>query len=391
MYNNVKRGMEKEQANTDALFGFNENETECKENAFLLLSKYRKALMGIATLWIFIFHAWIPLFSDDKFSYIAYAEQYIKMIGFCGVDIFLLLSGIGLTFAIKKEKLFVFYYRRIRRIILPFLLMAFVRCYIEGWTIMEFLKNISGWNFYARSIYSFIWFVPAIVTLYLFFPLYYTIFKKMNNKYMFTTGIIMLWLFVSILLRNVIREDLFGFLNRIPVFVIGVLFGWIIQNQEGIVFKTQEWVHIGISLALGFYLAFLTNFCEYELVVPVSSCGIPNCLIACSLPFCIAKCLAYLESHIKDGKIVTKILEFYGGFSLELYCISDCFLLIAINILYKLNFSKMAINTTVFCVFTMVAYLFSVIFNLFWKLIEKYVLKRFIKNSGSNMEHFCNS
>lgn len=91
-----------------------------------LISKYRGAIMGFAALWILFFHEWVTLFVNNQVG--VNIEGYLKRIGFCGVDIFLLLSGIGLTFAIRKGNVLTFYYRRIKRILLPFLVMAIIRC-----------------------------------------------------------------------------------------------------------------------------------------------------------------------------------------------------------------------------------------------------------------------
>lgn len=65
-----------------------------------LISKYRGAIMGFAALWILFFHEWVTLFVNNQVG--VNIEGYLKRIGFCGVDIFLLLSGIGLTFAIPR-------------------------------------------------------------------------------------------------------------------------------------------------------------------------------------------------------------------------------------------------------------------------------------------------
>ena len=69
--------------------------------------------MGFAALWILFFHEWVTLFVNNQVG--VNIEGYLKRIGFCGVDIFLLLSGIGLTFAIRKGNVLTFYYRRIKR------------------------------------------------------------------------------------------------------------------------------------------------------------------------------------------------------------------------------------------------------------------------------------
>lgn len=61
-----------------------------------LLSKYRTQLMGLAMLLILIFHTGIDVKSVNVI-------RSIKDIGDVGVDIFLLLSGIGLYFSYSKN------------------------------------------------------------------------------------------------------------------------------------------------------------------------------------------------------------------------------------------------------------------------------------------------
>lgn len=349
------------------------NDTICR-NGFQLLSKYRGAIMGIAAVWILVFHEWILLSkapADGGFAPIHFLERYGKTIGFCGVDIFLLLSGVGLTFAIKKATLPKFYYRRIRRIILPFLVIAVIRWRLEGWKTSLFLGNISGYNFYTKYIYSFLWFVPAIVTLYLFFPLYYKIFEKAENKPLFTAGVILLWLLITLLVRDKMREDLFGFTNRIPVFVIGVLFGHFTQNRKETVFTAQTYLFLLLALALGLYLAYLAIFLGYELIVPVGDCCFPNCLIASSLPFLIAKLLDVLERRLPLlGKWAAKILAFFGAFSLEFYCVQEWFSDMIIPKLTNRGWPAFAINFAIFLMITAISWAASLAFKYFWKLAE---------------------
>lgn len=94
------------------------------ENGFDLLSKYRTAIMGFAALWILFSHVWLRVFYSIPF--LSHIEEFIKKIGFCGVDIFLFLSGLGLTFSIKKHSTKDFYYNRIKRILLPFLIISII-------------------------------------------------------------------------------------------------------------------------------------------------------------------------------------------------------------------------------------------------------------------------
>ena len=347
---------------------------ENPRNGFQLLSKYRGAIMGLAAIWILIFHEWIQLSTtppEGGFDLISNLERYIKAIGFCGVDIFLMLSGIGLTFAIKKDSLGKFYYRRLRRILLPFLTMAVIRCSLEHWGMQNFIGNVTGWKFYTMNMYSFLWFVPAICTLYLFFPLYYKLFSKPENKILFTLGAIGIWMILTMLFRDKMRNDLFGFTNRIPVFLIGVLFGWMTQNKKEIVFTAQTWITITVTLFLGFYLAFLANFRGWGLIVPVSNCCIPNCLISISFPFLLAKGLDLLVRKTgKFGGAVFRVLAFFGTFSLEFYCVQEWLAGKLIPKLQGSGWTNLGINLVVFAAVTASAFAASRIFSLFWKLVE---------------------
>ena len=96
-------------------------ETAVEKNGFKLLAKYRGAIMGLAALWILFFHEWQMMITEPGKA--AEIESYIKRVGFCGVDIFLFLSGIGLVFAIGKGSILSFYYRRLKRVYLPFFII----------------------------------------------------------------------------------------------------------------------------------------------------------------------------------------------------------------------------------------------------------------------------
>lgn len=346
-----------------------------EKNVFLLLSKYRGAIMGFAALWILFFHEWI-LLSEQSSTGAFNVEQFIKIIGFCGVDIFLMLSGLGLTFSIKKSSLPVFYLKRLKRIILPFLFMGILRCVLEKWPMEQFWKNILCINFYTETIYSFLWFVPAIITLYLVFPLYYWLFSKSSNKLVFTAAAITLWLIISIFIRDIMRVDLFGFTNRIPVFMVGVLFGWITQNKKP-VFTKLTWVFIGLVFILGLYLAYMTNLQGMFLLVQVSNCCIPNLLISVSLPFLMAKSLDLLNSFRYSkpvGIAFTKFFSFYGLFSLELYCVQEW---LGGQLFPKIpyEYSNLTKNLIYLACATAMGFVLYFVIKMFWKLVDFVIAK----------------
>lgn len=294
------------------------------KNGFLLLHIYRSAVMGFAALWILVFHEWIPML--DRWPRIAAAENYLQRIGFCGVDIFLFLSGMGMVYSIgRSQNLLQFYYKRIKRILFPFLLVAIVRCVLESWSAAEFWKNVSGFHFFWKDMYTFLWFVPMIMTFYLLFPLYYRFFVRSSNKCLFTCGALILWLIGTLYVRETLRGDLFGFTNRIPIFLIGILVGWLSRNRE-VVFDRLLWGVLVLMCILGGYLAYLSSYTGMYILVPVSDCCLPNILMAVSLSFLIPGILCRIGEEWRGkavGRAVYRILSFYGMFTLEFYCIQE--------------------------------------------------------------------
>ena len=133
----------------------------------------------------------------------------------------------------------------------------------------------------------------------------------------------MIWYLLSISFAGILREDFYGITNRIPVFVIGALTGWLIQNKE-IEFGIRHWILAVIMLAAGAVLAYLTTFKEMYFLVPVSNCCVPNFCMAIALCFLLANVFQWLEEHWKKpGNAILKIFSFFGSLSLPIYCIQE--------------------------------------------------------------------
>ena len=358
-------------------------------NGFTLIMRYRIAIMGIAAIWIFVFHTWIPVFYEPTNGLTAFLhniEEYLRLIGYCGVDIFLLLSGMGLTYAIRKGSLARFYYRRIRRVYLPYLAAAIIRWPIDQWPFREFFENATGLSFYTKHIHTFCWFVPAIITLYLIFPLYYKFFSKAKSKMLFTSAAITVWFMLSIVVHGHMRFDLYGFTNRIPVFLIGIYFGELSKEPEKIKFTKKHYIAVIAALAAGLFLAYMYNFRDFELIIPGGKAVLPNILISISASFLIAKLLEKLERSLpKFGRVLNEVFCFWGKMSLEMYCAYICFLIpyfvISIQILHDLDLPILLINIVVFSVTSSISWLVSLTFSLFWKLVELPKKKKIADNS----------
>ena len=166
-----------------------------QRSVLTLLSQYRGIVMGFAALTIVYFHEWQYLFLWN--DTLARAEDVFHRSIIFGPDLFFLMSGIGLTFAMRKHKLLPFWGGRLKRLAIPTLVAALCMALTWHWSIADYIKNVTGWNFYAHSIYSFLWFIPAIMTLYLVFPLYWRFYSRAKNQLVFTLVALAVWAAIS--------------------------------------------------------------------------------------------------------------------------------------------------------------------------------------------------
>ena len=118
-----------------------------KKLSFSIFSKYREILMGMAILSILIFH-YTEDCSTFGINYNGFVKLYKTYIGSSGVDIFLLLSGLGLYYSFSKDNTIKnFYFKRVKRVLIPYLIVS-VPVYIwydffylsDG--IIGFVKNL---------------------------------------------------------------------------------------------------------------------------------------------------------------------------------------------------------------------------------------------------------
>ena len=134
-----------------------------------LISKYRTELMGVATIMILVCHA--P-------HYMSLSSLAFQALSFCsvGVDIFLLLSGLGLCYSYEKKKgsVALWYRKRYLRILLSCLIVQLLFVRSEG--IIEFLSFFTGISFWTS--HKGFWFVDLLIVLYLVFPVFFRLAKS---------------------------------------------------------------------------------------------------------------------------------------------------------------------------------------------------------------------
>lgn len=143
------------------------------------LSKFRTELMGVATLLILICHIHLVV-GDTPFTLFLYKWSVSQ-----GVEMFLFLSGIGLSFSLEmnkdKESLSSWYKRRFLRVLIPYMLIAtpwyVARGIINVDSVCEILYVLSTIAYWTESQGA--WFIALILPLYLLAPILH---KLINGR-----------------------------------------------------------------------------------------------------------------------------------------------------------------------------------------------------------------
>lgn len=218
------------------------------------ISKNRTFLMGIAMLLVLIYHALC----------VTYNPLRELNIGYVGVDIFLFLSGFGLTFSFINNKCLIFYKHRFIRLYPLYCICVFI-CFIlsNNWRIEDLIYNLLTIGFYInKGVNRFDWYIESLFTLYLLFPLIF-----LYSKLKIWGELILLIAVVTILYLFKVLWWYDCFISRIPIFVFGIICA---RYNIVLCHKTIKWlVIIGILLFILCYV-FISRFLAASfLVLPI--------------------------------------------------------------------------------------------------------------------------
>lgn len=265
------------------------------------MSIYRSELMGWSILWIMMLH-----FSFTQIKPLGFIAQY----GFAGVEIFMLMSGLGLYYSLhSNHQILQFYKKRLLRIFPTYYILGiFASILLFHDSIIDYSFRYSTLGFWIGGIY-WEWYIPSIVLLYLISP----IFKYILDKKYF---ILLLCLCISILTIsfyiiyqiNILDRVHFFFLYRIPAFILGMACAyWIKNNISTKYFYT--FLLTGIPFFIWLYPQHhqLYNFKYFSLLF--------------LLPLFIIIFLL-ISKHIKR---INPIIKMIGNASLEIYLIQSLF------------------------------------------------------------------
>lgn len=284
------------------------------------ISRYRGELMGLAMLFVMLFHVWMPK-SNPMYG--------LVRCGNVGVDIFLLLSGVGLWFSWtgnpSPKRFFV---RRFQRVYPAWLVMAclfYIPNYIStpggGYSpdVPNLIANILvGWSFWRIDDLTF-WFVPSIMVLYVLAPAYMVLIRR-HPAYRWMPVVAMVLAVMVQYYPPVHRAvgHLEIFFSRIPIFLIGLNLGaWVKERRT--VDGASVWLFaLAFVMSLAMCVEFEQSwrgrfplFLERMVYIPLTVSAVV--LLALAL------------RHIPHA--VCRVLAFVGTISLELYLVHIQFVL----------------------------------------------------------------
>lgn len=197
------------------------------------LSEYRSQLMGIAAILILICHA-----NGNGVEMPAILKRLFTF-GNYGVDIFLLLSGMGMYHSLEKAKTInqsigSWYKRRFIRILVPYTLIALPYwLYVsiaDNSSFVGFIENFSTLSFWTKHQGA--WYVALIIPLYLLSPTIYRLCRKNVGiaTMLFIIAALTMLPFISLPNNAIINNIVFA-LSKSPCFFVGFLTGILIKRN----------------------------------------------------------------------------------------------------------------------------------------------------------------
>ena len=138
------------------------------------ISRQRLPLYGVAALGILLLHLKLTFPAGAAFE----PARWLSNNGLCGVDVFVLLSGMGLYRSLQARfDLKRFYLRRIARVAVPGALVAAVFSALNGDSSRVFLGRTFFFSFWAGDAGA-LWFVAFILAMYLIYPAVFVIQRR---------------------------------------------------------------------------------------------------------------------------------------------------------------------------------------------------------------------
>lgn len=286
-----------------------------------LLSRFREPLMGFAILWVVAYHSLYAIPDVFPFSVL----HFLHRTGYGGVDIFFLLSGMGLAFGWTRRPLspLAFWKRRLLRLLPTFWIGTL------GWTLTRPLRGLeilpspralfeafSGIGFWTGGDSPF-WFLSAIVACYLAFP--FLAHRLWDGSHLYRKPWLLLQI-ASMLLACVLAlcpvdHSLLIFFVRLPIFLLGMAVGFCL-NEANAAPRLPPWLGGLLTLAGAVFLWMVFWHLDSDFNRERGLWWFPFWLLTMPLALLLASLFAKLSGH---ARVLLVPLSWAGRRSLELY------------------------------------------------------------------------
>lgn len=186
------------------------------------ISKYRTALMGIATLMIIISHA------PASGVIMPHIWERIMGLGNFGVDIFLFLSGIGGYYSLSKmPKKSDYFKKRYLRLGIPYFLITtpFIITYLlmGVYSIPDALLSFTTFDFWLEHKGA--WFIAMLIPLYLLSPVFFNLLSGKKKWWMLIILSGCIVVLCNIPTENSVLSNIQFAFQRVPSYLVGMAIG----------------------------------------------------------------------------------------------------------------------------------------------------------------------
>lgn len=302
----------------------------------------KKFLQVIAAFQILFFHLWAPITSTQ-------IEQFILKTAYVGVDMFFFLSAYSL--AGREIDYVPFLKDRVLKLYAKFAFFTLIMAlFSKSFGVIRVVKSLTLIEFFQKGGGAFLWFIPAILILYIIYPL----FLKWNSRFK-VIWVLLIWLIAGVFSEHVLSyTTVFIFTNRIPVILAGYLFKTYCTHNNNL---RRSFI---VLIPLGVLLLHMYGF-KVRLNFPIK-----DMFYVLAIPTVLG--LVTLSSYVKKYAVT----ESLGSITLELYAVQMIFgqriLIWAYNV-----FNKNALLTNIFVtgVMLLLAYIISYVIKRCERLIIK--------------------
>lgn len=280
-------------------------------------SKYRNQMMGISIIGILFCHY------DECRSLSGMGSTKMSLLlsmGTCFVDVFLLLSGIGLFYSFdKNHRLDMFYKKRILRLLPTYLILAvpywiYNDMILQHLGISSTLYDLTFLSMLFNGVHRF-WFIFAIIILYFLFPAFFYILQKGQYRIIMFVLSIALSIIVGAIIHVCIPQiygNLRIMIERIPIFIIGIYYGSKCKREH----QTR------ITTVIILFLVMILSQCLIH-IDALSRVGVYFSYYAASLLGLFMSFVMIIMFEQLSGtifmKYINKVLAFLGTITLEIY------------------------------------------------------------------------